>query len=149
MRGEWNDLQALFMKDCPYAYYVYCFAHRLQLALVTASREVKPMHQFFEKLTLIVNVVCSSTKRHNKLQTSQLDENEHLLEIGEIVTGKGENQIGTLKPVEDSRWGSHFSSIYSLMNMYEAACHVSRKLAKEGLSNASCGDANSAYNYLK
>jgi hypothetical protein len=27
MRGEWNGLQALFMKDCPYAYYVHCFAH--------------------------------------------------------------------------------------------------------------------------
>ncbi|XP_058775953.1 uncharacterized protein LOC131650249 [Vicia villosa] len=27
MRGERNGLQALFMKDCPYAYYVHCFAH--------------------------------------------------------------------------------------------------------------------------
>ena len=26
MRGAWNGLQALFLKDCPYAYYVYCFA---------------------------------------------------------------------------------------------------------------------------
>ncbi|XP_074265303.1 uncharacterized protein LOC141587733 [Silene latifolia] len=34
MRGEWNGLQALFLADCPYAYYVHCFAHRLQLALV-------------------------------------------------------------------------------------------------------------------
>ncbi|XP_058734484.1 uncharacterized protein LOC131606207 [Vicia villosa] len=67
MRGEWN---------------------------VTASREVKPIHQFFDKVTLVVNVVCSSTKRHDELQASQLDEIEHLLEIGEIVTGKGENQIG-------------------------------------------------------
>ena len=29
MRGAWNGLQALFLKDCPYAYYVHCFAHRL------------------------------------------------------------------------------------------------------------------------
>ena len=27
MRGEWNGLQALFLKDCPYAYYVHYFAH--------------------------------------------------------------------------------------------------------------------------
>ena len=26
MRGEWNG--ALFLNDCPYAYYVHCFAHR-------------------------------------------------------------------------------------------------------------------------
>jgi hypothetical protein len=29
MRGEWNGLQALFFKDCPYAYYVHCLAHKL------------------------------------------------------------------------------------------------------------------------
>ena len=40
MIGEWNGLQALVMKDCPYAYYVHCFSYRLQLVLVTASREV-------------------------------------------------------------------------------------------------------------
>ena len=34
MRGAFNGLQALFLKDYPYAYYVHCFAHRLQLALV-------------------------------------------------------------------------------------------------------------------
>ena len=27
MRGAWNGLQALFLKDCPYAYYVHCFTH--------------------------------------------------------------------------------------------------------------------------
>ncbi|GJR01118.1 zinc finger MYM-type protein 1-like protein [Tanacetum coccineum] len=40
MCGEWNGLQALILKECPYAYYVHCFAHQLQLALVSASKEV-------------------------------------------------------------------------------------------------------------
>ena len=40
MRGEWNGLQALILKDCPYAYYIHCLAHQLQLALVAASKEV-------------------------------------------------------------------------------------------------------------
>ncbi|XP_075481079.1 uncharacterized protein LOC142521774 [Primulina tabacum] len=40
MRGAWNGLQALFLKDCPYAYYVHCFAHRLQLTLVSAAKDV-------------------------------------------------------------------------------------------------------------
>ena len=26
MCGEWNGLQALFLKDCPYAYYIHCMA---------------------------------------------------------------------------------------------------------------------------
>ncbi|XP_074326913.1 uncharacterized protein LOC141664857 [Apium graveolens] len=41
MRGAFNDLQALFLKDCPYAYYVHCFAHRLQLALAAHGIEVE------------------------------------------------------------------------------------------------------------
>ena len=46
MRGEWNCFQALFLNDCPYAYYVHYFAHQLQLALVAASKEVIPIHKF-------------------------------------------------------------------------------------------------------
>ncbi|XP_072054323.1 uncharacterized protein [Arachis hypogaea] len=29
MRGEWKGLQALIIQECPYAYYVHCFAHQL------------------------------------------------------------------------------------------------------------------------
>jgi hypothetical protein len=119
------------MKDCPYAY-VHFFAHK-----------------FFEKLTYIVNVVCSSPKQHDELQEAQLKEIEHLLEIDEIITGKGGNQIGTLKRAGATRWGSHFNSICSLMNMYEATCRVLKTLAKEGGNYNTRGDGNSGYNYLK
>ena len=27
MYGKWNDLQALFIKDCLYVYYIHCLAH--------------------------------------------------------------------------------------------------------------------------
>ena len=47
MHGEWNDLQALFIKDCPYAYYIYCLAHQLQLTLIVATREIFDVHTFF------------------------------------------------------------------------------------------------------
>ena len=67
MRGEWKGLQALFLNECPYAYYIHCMAHRLQLALVAASREVIPMHQFFSKLTFVVNIIGASCKRNSEL----------------------------------------------------------------------------------
>ena len=47
IRGEWNGLKALVSNDCPYAYYIHCFAHRLQLALVAASKEVILVQSFF------------------------------------------------------------------------------------------------------
>ncbi|XP_057803144.1 uncharacterized protein LOC131018438 [Salvia miltiorrhiza] len=40
MRGEWHGLEALFLNECPYAYYIHCFAHRLQLILVATSQKV-------------------------------------------------------------------------------------------------------------
>ena len=56
IRGEWNGLQALILNDCPYAYYIHCFAHRLQLALVGASKVVVPLNRFFIKLILVINI---------------------------------------------------------------------------------------------
>ncbi|KAJ9184888.1 hypothetical protein P3X46_004573 [Hevea brasiliensis] len=84
MHGEWFGLQALFLSECPYAYYIHCFAHRLQLALVATSREVIPVHQFFSKLTLITTVVTSSSKRHDQLQAFKLL-NSHLSSVRSLV----------------------------------------------------------------
>ncbi|KAH1056689.1 hypothetical protein J1N35_034754, partial [Gossypium stocksii] len=74
MRGEFNGLQALILNDCRYAYYVYCFAYRLQLALVVVAREVVEVHQFFKDLSNIVNIASASSKRHDELQKAQATE---------------------------------------------------------------------------
>jgi hypothetical protein len=29
MRGEWNGLKTLILKECPCAYYIHCMAHQL------------------------------------------------------------------------------------------------------------------------
>jgi len=47
MQGMWNGLQALILNDCSYAYYIHCFAHRLQLELVKTSKQVVPISGFF------------------------------------------------------------------------------------------------------
>ena len=62
MLGAWNGLQAFFMQDCPYAYYVYCFAHQLQLALNVATKDVKVVWKFFSMLNKVVNFICASAK---------------------------------------------------------------------------------------
>ena len=118
MRGEWNGLQALVVKDCPYAYYVHCFAHRLQLALVADASEVIPVHQFFTKLSSIINVICASSKRHDELLKAKSTEIERLLELGEIKRGRWKNQVGTLKRDSDTRWGSHLYSVENLLRLF-------------------------------
>ncbi|KAK4592881.1 hypothetical protein RGQ29_017153 [Quercus rubra] len=148
MRGEWNGLQALFLKDCPYAYYVHCMAHRLQLALVTASREVKDVHQFFDHLVNIINIVVGSSKRSDELQHAQAEQVENMIASNEIETGRGANQIGTLQRAGDTRWGSHFQSICSLIKMFDATCKVINTISEEGANYKQRGDAEGAYQVL-
>ncbi|XP_026417381.1 uncharacterized protein LOC113312862 [Papaver somniferum] len=95
MRGEWHVLQALIMNDCPYAYYIHCLAHRLQLALVAATKEVIPIDQFFIKLNMVINIVGASCKRKDELMIAQAANIEYLIYIDEIETGSGLNQIDT------------------------------------------------------
>ncbi|KAL5854183.1 hypothetical protein ACOSQ4_003985 [Xanthoceras sorbifolium] len=122
MRGEWNGLQALFLNECPYAYYIHCMAHRLQLALVGSSREVIPVYQFFSKLTSAVNIIGASCKRNSELQSAQKDAIEHMITIDELETGKGANQLENLQRAGDTRWGSHFHSICSLLRLFGPTC---------------------------
>jgi hypothetical protein len=46
MHGEGNDLQALFIKDCLYTYYIHCLAHQLQLTLIVADLQLEKYLMF-------------------------------------------------------------------------------------------------------
>ena len=97
MRGEWNGLQALILNDCPYAYDIHCFAHRLQLALVRASKAVVPLSRFFTKLILVINNIRASCKRIEQLKIARYSNITYLIDIEEIETGKRLNQLVTLQ----------------------------------------------------
>ena len=88
MRGEWNGLQALILNDCPYAYDIHCFAHRLQLALVRASKAVVPLSRFFTKLILVINNIRASCKRIEQLKIARYSNITYLIDIEELETGK-------------------------------------------------------------
>eukprot|EP00258_Populus_trichocarpa_P034057 XP_024450076.1 zinc finger MYM-type protein 1 [Populus trichocarpa] len=148
MRGEWNGLQALFINDCPYAYYVHCLAHQLQLALIAAAREISDVHTFFQNLIFIVNILSASCKRNDELRTFQAATIEHLVDIGEIETGKRVNQVGGLQQPGDSRWSSHFKSICSLIKMYGATCSVLENIALDGSTYSQRGDAAFSFKLL-
>jgi hypothetical protein len=47
MRGEFNGLQSLIMRENSSAYYVHCFAHQLQLVLVAIVRKHTGVSEFF------------------------------------------------------------------------------------------------------
>jgi len=74
MRGEFNGLQSLIMKENSSAYYVHCFAHQLQLVLVAIARKHKGVSEFFTMISMLLNVVGGSSKRRDMIRDINLEE---------------------------------------------------------------------------
>ncbi|KAL4369145.1 hypothetical protein GQ457_05G018700 [Hibiscus cannabinus] len=106
MCGEFTGLQALILKECPFAYYIHCLAHRLQLTLVGASKEVIPVEQFFSYLTIIINLVISSCKRKDQLREAQASHIANMIAFEGIDTRKGKIKL-TLYNVQEIQSGVH------------------------------------------
>ena len=106
MRGEFNGLKTLIMKENECAYYVHCFAHQLQLALVAVAKNHIHIATLFNLLSNIVNVVGASCKCRDILREKQAAKVVEALKDGEISSGQGLNQESTLIRASDTRWGS-------------------------------------------
>ena len=87
----------MILNDCSYAYYIHCFAHRLQLELVKASKQVVPISGFFLKLILVINNIRASCKRIEQLKIARYSNITYLIDIEELETGKRLNQLVTLQ----------------------------------------------------
>jgi hypothetical protein len=68
MRGEFNGLQSLIMRDSKSAYYVHCFAHQLQLVIVATVRKHKGVSNFLNMISILLNVVGGSAKRRDMIR---------------------------------------------------------------------------------
>ncbi|XP_042432463.1 zinc finger MYM-type protein 1-like [Zingiber officinale] len=147
MCDAFNGLQALFLKDCPYAYYVHCFVHRLQLALVAAAENEISIWLFFSNLTTIVKLVTSSSKRNAELQSVQVNEIARSVVAGERETRRGANQIGTLHRLGTTRWSSHFDSICDLIDKYNATINVLENIITNGSTTSMRGEAEMSARY--
>ncbi|XP_071905943.1 uncharacterized protein [Coffea arabica] len=99
-------------------------------------------------LVLIINIATASSKHNNELKEAQAIEVATKIANGELETGRGFNQIGTLKRVGDTRWGSYLDSISSLLKMFNATCVVLSNIAVDGGSYSQRGDANLPWNQL-
>ncbi|XP_008235787.1 PREDICTED: zinc finger MYM-type protein 1-like [Prunus mume] len=73
MRGELNGLKTKILREQPCAYYVHCFAHQLQLALVAVAKKNIDIASFFATANSVVNHVGASCKRRDLLR-GQLQE---------------------------------------------------------------------------
>ncbi|CAH9141984.1 unnamed protein product [Cuscuta epithymum] len=149
MRGQWNGLQALFLNDCPYAYYVHCFAHRLQLTLVASAKQCDPVWRFFSILDKVINIVKSSAKRNTELQATHRAEIDILLGSGERESGRGANQMSSLQRSGTTRWSSHYDSVLSMIELYNATYKVLENIACDGPNPKARNEADGACTSVK
>ena len=87
MQGQFNGFKTLIMKENECAYYVHCFAHQLQLALVAVTKNHNKIATFFNFVANMVNVVGSLCKRQDLLREKQANRVVESVHNGELPSG--------------------------------------------------------------
>ncbi|XP_052185172.1 uncharacterized protein LOC127796813 [Diospyros lotus] len=121
---------------------------RLQLALISAAKDVSVIWEFFSHLDNIINIINSSSQRISELQNAQRKEVEHMLSIGERESGSGANQIGNLQRAGATRWSSHYDSVKSMIGMYSTTCKVLEYLKVHCSKASSRAEVRGAYRHF-
>ena len=124
MRGEFNGVQKLIRDENPYAFYIHCFAHQLQLVVVSVSRCCSSMEDFFDYVNMIVNSTSASCKRKDLLLDNHRTQLLGRLESGEISSGRGQHQETSLARPGDTRWGSHYKTLLRIETMWDSIIEV-------------------------
>jgi len=132
MRGEFNGLKALILKENSSAYYVHCFAHQLQLVLVAVATNHQRVAHLFNWISSVQNTVGASCKRRDKLREKQAAKIKEALEDGDILTGRGLNQETGLARSGDTRWSSHYKSVVNLLLMFDSILEVLKDVVEKG-----------------
>ena len=132
MRGEFNGLKSLILKDNSSAYYIHCFAHQLQLVLVAVARNHVDIALLFTMIGKLVNVVGGSCKRRDMVRAKQAETILEALNLGEIESGKGLHQESTIQRATETRWGSHYKTLVSIIVLFPSIIEVLEYVFDEG-----------------
>ncbi|XP_050207810.1 uncharacterized protein LOC126657197 [Mercurialis annua] len=113
MRGEFNGLKALIQRKNPFAFYVHCFAHQMQLVVVAIAKHIAVVAEFFTNISMIVN-----------------------------IAGKGLNQPTNLARPGDTRWGSHHVTLVCLLSMWGSALYMLERVYEDAIEREPRGKAS-------
>ncbi|CAL8152371.1 unnamed protein product [Prunus armeniaca] len=75
------------LREYPQAYYVHCFAHQLQLALIAVAKGNENIATFFTTASSVVNIIGASCKRCDALREQQQKDIMEALEIDDLEMG--------------------------------------------------------------
>ncbi|XP_070682484.1 uncharacterized protein [Malus domestica] len=149
MRGEFNGLKTLILKENESAFYIHCFAHQLQLALVAVAKNHIQIGSFFCLVNNVVTIVGASCKRRDMVRERQQTKVMEAIQDYELPSGQGLNQETSLKRASDTRWGSHYGTLVSLVNMFSSVIEVLEMIVDDGVSLDQKGEADILLNLLQ
>ncbi|XP_066396254.1 uncharacterized protein [Miscanthus floridulus] len=101
--------------------------------LVAVAKGNTDCKTFFDQVSILLNIVGVSCKRHDMLRNARLENVKKALECGELESGSGLNQEMGLPRPGDTRWGSHYKIICSIITIYSSIHDV---LIELGADNA-------------
>lgn len=135
MRGEFHGLQRKILDENPYAFYVHCFAHQLQLVVVSVAKCSSSVFDFFNITSLIVNTANASCKRKDQLAQHHHENIVNQLDRGKILVKEGKNQETSLSRA----WihnGAHITKpLCHLEHMWDAVLGVLENIAEDGVGD--------------
>jgi len=149
MRGEFNGLRALIMRENSSAYYIHCFAHQLQLVIVAVAKKNDDISDFFDMVSLLINVAGASCKRKDMIRESQQERVGKAIGSGQLSTGTGLNQEQSLQRAGDTRWSSHYRTLQRINSLFPDVIEVLQYVEKEGPTDAKRRQARGLMDYLK
>ncbi|XP_059635550.1 uncharacterized protein LOC132277724 [Cornus florida] len=142
MQGEFNGLKPLILKENEFVFYVHYLTHQIQLALVVVAKNHGYIFTFFIFVANVVNVVGASCKcRDHMLREKQIAEVIDGFNKGELTSGQGLNQSTSLVHAGDTRWGSHYGTLISLITLFSSVIAVLEFIEK-GLKSDQRGEAS-------
>uniref|UniRef100_A0A2N9GBL8 HAT C-terminal dimerisation domain-containing protein n=1 Tax=Fagus sylvatica TaxID=28930 RepID=A0A2N9GBL8_FAGSY len=149
MQGQFNGLKTLIMKENESAYYVHCFAHQLQLALVAVAKNNNKIATFFNFVANVVNIAGGSCKRLDLLKEKQAIRVVESVHNGELPSGQGLNQETSLKRSCDTRWSSHYNTMISLIDMFPSIVDVLDAVVEDGATSELRGQAEHLSHFIQ
>nr|XP_027118594.1 zinc finger MYM-type protein 1-like [Coffea arabica] len=139
MRGEYNGLKTLIMKENGSAYNIHCFAHQLQLSLVGVAKKHVQVSSMYNTLSTLVHVLEGSSKRQEILREQRLKKVVDDLMTGDLLVLTYDSVIDVLLIIENDGLVEQRGQAYALLNSLQSfefafILHLMKKIM--GITNA-------------
>lgn len=128
MRGPYSGVAARMLQDNPMAIYVHCYAHILNLCLVSTCSSIPAVRNAFQQLNALHSFIEASSKRHAIFEKIRLSTNTFY------------GGSSTLKSLSDTRWSCRVEAIKALFDNFEGVILTLEEISENDALNG--GKAN-------